>query len=135
MALHEDLVIPQGKTWTGPIWALLTHDNTAVDLTGKTVHAQVRATVRDSVVLHEWSTELGNVEIATATVTIVDEAGEPLDITTAAIALTVRPTVSSAWSWRSGVYDVEVHNPLDPDDVWSVVDRSNVQVDPEVTRG
>jgi len=135
MPLHEDLVIPQGKTWTGPLWALLRHDNTPVDLTGLTVHAQVRSSVRDSVVLHEWSTDLGNVLVASATVTVQDGTGVSADITTAAIALTVGPAVSASWAWRNGVYDVDVYNPADLGDVWSVVEPSSVRVVAEVTRG
>jgi hypothetical protein len=134
VALHEDLVIPQGKTWTGPLWALLGHDNAPVDLTGKTVQARVRATVTDTVVLHEWSTALGNVLVASAAVTVVDGNGWSSVVDTAAIALTVSPLVSQAWRWRTGVYDVEVHNPADLTDVWAIVEPSAIRVVPEVTR-
>lgn len=128
MALHEDLVIPQGKTWVGPTWALLGEDNSPMSMVGLTVKAQVRATARDAQVLHEWSTAAGNVLVR-----------EPLDIefdgttiATAGFALTVAPAVSTAWAWRTAVYDVEVTNP--DGTVWGIVEESAVRVLPEVTR-
>jgi hypothetical protein len=133
VALREPLIIPQGKSWTGPVWALLDHDGAAVDLTGLSVRSQVRESVGDPTVLHEWTTERGNVEVSTATVsTIVD--GVATDVLTAAVALRVHPVESAAWEWRTGVYDVEVHDSTSAV-VWSVVRPSPVRVEAEVTRG
>lgn len=131
MALHEDLVIPQGKSWLGPQWALLGQDGSAVSLTGRVVRAQVRESPRDTAVLHEWSTTLGNVAVYDD---VTAELEDGTAVHTVAIAFRVKPSESTAWSWRSGVYDVEVASETDPDDVWSVVELSAVLVEPEVTR-
>ena len=133
-ALHEDLVIPQGKSWVSPLWALLGENNTGVELGSRVVRAQVRETPRDAQILHEWSTVKGNVQVTNpVTVTLTAEDGTTT-VQTVAVALTVKPSESSAWAWRTGFYDVEITNPADPDDVWSVVETSSVRVDPEVTR-
>jgi hypothetical protein len=135
MALREDLVIPQGKSWIGPEWALLGQDGAPVSLEHKTVKAQVRESERDTYVLHEWSTALGNVAVYDdVEVELVGDDGVPYTVTTVAIALTVKPSVSSAWRWQLGVYDVEITDTLNADDVWSVVELSAVRVEPEVTR-
>jgi hypothetical protein len=135
MALREDLVIPQGKSWVGPLWALLGEDNAPVSLDGKLARAQVRESARDALVLHEWTTTKGNIAIYDdVVVTIRLDDGTDLPVRTTAIALTVKPTESTAWAWRSGVYDVEVADLANPDDVWSVVEESAVRVASEVTR-
>lgn len=134
MALHEDLVIPQGKSWVGPTWALVL-DGGPVSLSGRTVKAQIRPTARDAQVLHEWSTAAENVRVLSGvTVTVEHDDGTTSEIQTDAIALTVTPTESTAWSWRSGVYDVECTSTTDPEDVWSIVEESAVRVASEVTR-
>ncbi|WP_028924182.1 hypothetical protein [Pseudonocardia acaciae] len=135
MAVREDLVIPQGKSWVGPTWALIGEGNTPVSLAGKTARAQIRPTAQDAQVLHEWSSERGNIDIredTPVTVTLAD--GAELVVRTAAIALTVTPRESAAWSWRVGVYDLEVTDTVNPDMVWAVVEESAVRVAPEVTR-
>lgn len=131
MALREDLVIPQGKTWTGPTWGLLGQDGSPVSLAGKTVKAQVRPSPRDVAVLHEWSTTAGTVAVYSNVSAVLEDGTE---VTTAGIALMVKPSVSRAWTWHSGVYDVEVTDDADPELVWSVVELSAVRVEPEVTR-
>lgn len=131
MALREDLVIPQGKSWIGPEWALLGQEGAPVSLANKTVKAQVRESPRDIVVLHEWSTAAGNVKVYDD---VEVELEDGTTVHTVAIALTVKPSVSTAWTWRLGVYDVEITDTLNPDDVWSVVELSAVRVEPEVTR-
>lgn len=135
MALREDLVIPQGKSWTSPLWALINEDGSAVSLAGRSVKAQVRQTPRDALVLHEWSTAAGNVAIFDPiTVEVALEDGSTAQVETVAIALRVKPSESAAWSWRQGIYDVECTSTTDPDDVWSVVVPSAVRVATEVTR-
>ena len=134
MALHEDLVLPQGKSWVGPTWALLL-DGAPVSLSGRAVKAQVRPSARDAQVLHEWSTAAGNVRTLSDVTVVVDNGdGTTSEIQTAAIALTVKPSESAAWSWRTGVYDVECTSTSDAEDVWSVVEESAVRVTSEVTR-
>lgn len=140
MALHdEDLVIPQGKSWIGPMWALLDEDDGPYDLMGKTVRAQVRESPRSPTVLYEWSTDDGTVVVFAGVAVELDDG---TTVTTSAVALMVKPSTSSAWSWRVGVYDVEV-SPTPPasgepddgdDDVWPIVELSTVRVTPEVTR-
>lgn len=133
MALHEDLVIPAGKSWVSPTWALLL-DGEPVTLTGRTVKAQVRESARDSQVLHEWSTTAGNVRVVTVTVVVENADGSTSEVETAAVALTVKPSESAAWAWRVGVYDVESTSTTDADDVWPIIEESTVRVASEVTR-
>lgn len=135
MALREDLVIPQGKSWVSPVWALITDIGGPVTLAGRTVKAQVREDSRDAQVLWEWSTVRGNIAVYDeVTATLENEDGTTTEVVTVGIALTVKPSESTLWSWRSGVYDVEVTNLIDPEDVWSIVEPSAVRVVGEVTR-
>lgn len=129
MALHEDLIIPQGKSWVGPMWALLGPNDEPYDLAGKTVRAQVRESPRSPTVLHEWSTDDETIAIFTGVTVELDDG---TTVNTAAVALTVKPAESTAWGWRVGVYDVEVEE--DPETVWPIVDPSSVRVTQEVTR-
>lgn len=126
MSLTEDLVIPQGKTWIGPIWALLNDLGGPYDLTGKTIRGQARPAARESPVLYEWSTTAGNIVVTDVTVEV---DGVPVE--TVAVALKVAPAVSSAWAWQSGVYDIEI---TDGTDTWPLIDPSTVLVTAEVTR-
>lgn len=128
MALHDDLVIPQGKSWVGPMWALLDANDAPYSLAGKSIRAQVRETSRAPSVLHEWTTEAGNV----ATFNDVPvELDDGTTVTTVAVALMVKPDESAAWEWRMGIYDVEI---VDGADVWPLVEPSAVTVAGEVTR-
>lgn len=133
MTIRADLVIPQGKAWVSPTWALVAEDGGGMSVAGRVVRAQVRESARDALVLHEWSTTIGNVIVSTVTVELENDDG-PYEIETDAIALAVKPTESAAWPWRAGVYDVEVTNPANPDDVYGVVEESAVRVAAEVTR-
>jgi hypothetical protein len=49
------------------------------------------------------------------------------------VQLSVSPDVSSAWSWRRGVYDVELYSDVEPPRVMRVV-QGVVTVNAEVTR-
>jgi hypothetical protein len=89
---RDNLIIEQGTTWKVE-WPVLDGAGQPLAVDGWTVHAQVRQSADSSVVLHEWSTAIAN---ATAVGTKV--------------ALLVTPTVSSAWTWLTGVYDVELTN-------------------------
>lgn len=108
-----DLVIEQGTTW-GIAFPLLDEADQPADLTGWSARAQVRTKVGDSTVLYEWSSDGGNIEVGN---------GRAI--------LTVPPAVSSAWTWRKGVYDLELTSPSG--DVIRPV-GGGVRVDPEVTR-
>lgn len=87
----DDLVIPQGTTWETH-WPVQNTDGTVADLTGWKVKSEVRANPSDPEVLHTWSTDVGNA--------IVSD-GE--------VILTLIPEVSSAWTWREGVYDIKLY--------------------------
>lgn len=110
--LKDTLVIVQGASW-GRAWPI-TLAGSPIDLTGWTVKAQVRPVVEDSTVLYEWSTAAGNASTANSSV-----------------ALTVAPTVSSAWTWYNGVYDVELTSP--DGTVYRIVE-GDVVISREVTR-
>lgn len=109
----DDLLIPQGASWEVR-WPINNPDGTPTDLTSWTIRAQVRESVSSAVVLHEWTTALGNA----------------MNVTNS-VALTVDPAVSSAWTWTAGVFDVELVN-VDGR-VWRVT-QGTIRVDPEVTR-
>lgn len=92
MARHA-LQIEQGTTW-GRSWPLTNPDTgLPMDLTGWTVHGQVRETPESATVLYEWQSP-GNAHTADGKVTI-----------------TVAPAVSAAWLWSRGVYDIEATSP------------------------
>lgn len=109
----DNLVIPQGATW-GNLWPLKDSDGNTPTLTGWDGRAQVRTTHASDVVLYEWSTALGN-----------------LNLTTEGLLLTVEPAVSAAWDWSKGVYDVELFH---TDGTVIRLTQGAVTVDPEVTR-
>lgn len=112
-SLRQDhLLIPQGTTWTMR-WPLTDAEGNPLDTAGWTVRAQVRARHGAPTVLYEWSSALGN---ATIGPTSVD--------------LTVAAAVSSAWGWRTGVYDVELTT---AQGVVTRLTQGTVTVDPEVT--
>src|SRR5690606_9176121 len=91
-AQRFDLEIEQGASFavTWPVY----QNGEPMDLTGYTVRSHIRRTVDDPVVPHECSTQAANA--------VADNRG---------ITLSVPATVSSAWSWTSGVYDVELVSP------------------------
>lgn len=104
-----ELCIPQGTTWAHS-WAV-----TGVDLTGAwTAHSQVRERASAEAVLHEF------------TATVTDQSADG-----AVVTLSVTPVESSAWTWRGGVFDVELHG---PDGTVYRIAAGSVRVDPEVTR-
>lgn len=92
-ALNYPLRIRQGETWRCPFpITLLSPDLTSID--GMTARAQVRSAEGDDTVLYEWSAEQGNITVADLFVT-----------------LTVSAATSSTWTWRRGVYDLELTDP------------------------
>lgn len=105
MTARTDLSIPQGTTWAQS-WQI-----TGYDLTGTTwtARSQARRSPGDAAVLHDF------------TATIADDV----------VTLSVAPDESSAWSWYSGVYDVEIESTAG---VVLRVAQGSVRVDREVTR-
>lgn len=87
-----DLHVYKGTTF-GVAWPILSN-GTPVDLTGWTVKGQVRASASSPTVLHEWNTTAGNVSTTGNQVT-----------------LKVPPSVSSAWTWEQGEYDILLSAP------------------------
>jgi hypothetical protein len=112
-ALNLDLTIEEGATWSH---GFLPKINDATFLVaGWTAKAQVRPSVDSDTVLYEWSTVLGNAAIADGAVT-----------------LSVTPTVSSAWTWVRGAYDLEVSNAAGT--ITYRIAQGKIRVLPEVTR-
>ena len=109
------LLIIQGATFSCPL-EYVDEAGQAIDLSGVTARLQIREEVDAPVVLCELTTENGGLSI---------------DGPAGAIMLTIEPEVSSSFSWRLGVYDLEL--------LWGDgrVDRlcsGSVTVSPEVTR-
>ena len=113
MTVITRLVIQQGTTWAIS-WPITDTQDAPLDVTGWTVHAQIRPTKESVEILHEFRTADG-----TAT---TDQNY---------VTLSVAPSVSSAWEWRHGVYDVEL---TDPDGRVSRIAEGAVTVSAEVTR-
>ena len=82
MTAETDLYIPQGTTWSQS-WQIINYDLTGTTWTGR---SQVRRCADSEDVLHDFAVS-------------VDE-----DIVT----VSVPPDTSSAWTWKTGVYDVEI---------------------------
>lgn len=109
-AITRDLQIEQGVTW-GVAWHVRLD---GVDLDpdgGWQARSQVRAKKADPLVLHEFDAVIVN----------------------STVYLSVTPDVSSAWTWRRGVYDVEIYDTSVPPRVVRLVEGS-VGVSAEVTR-
>lgn len=114
MALQQTaLVIEQGTTWA-IAWPIRDTQDEPIDITGWSVHAQIRPSKDSNDVLYEWRTSTGNAKAEQDWLT-----------------LSVSPGESSAWTWRSGVYDVEL---TDPTGRVARVAEGVVTVNPEVTR-
>ena len=111
-AVEYDIEIEQGSDWAYQ-WPV-NDGGTPLDLTGWTVRGQVRSRHSSPDVLHEWSTTLGNATVASGSFT-----------------LSVAASASSAWTWKKGVYDIELVSPEGT--VYRVL-QGEIEVDPEVTR-
>lgn len=106
---YNELYIQQGDD--RPVTWDLAINGVAVDSDGYTGRAMVRADYDSTVILHEWSTTLGNLTFDGATVNLV-------------------VTDSEEWDWYYGKYDVIV---TPPDNIDQVIDRGQVFVIPLVT--
>jgi hypothetical protein len=113
MAEDYTLEVVQG---TDQQWRFPVTDATGADLdiTNWTVHSQIRARTPATEVLYEWSTVDGNATAGAGFFT-----------------LDLSATESSAFTWRSGVYDVEITSPQGKT---TRAKQGPVKVSPEVTR-
>jgi hypothetical protein len=109
----HNLTIIQGATFS-VAWPITDANGQPIDMTDWTIRSQIRAAIASPVVLHEFSTALGNATI---------DAGR--------VVITVRPIESTAWTWRRGVYDVELTDLLGR---VARISEGHVKVSPEVTR-
>lgn len=112
MALRYNLHINQGETWELTI-PLIPEDPDA-DFTSHTAVGQIRADPASTVTLYEWSAANSNINL------------EPQ-----AVILNVPATVSSAWLFRRGVWDLEL---ADPGGGTTRLAAGWVFVTPEITR-
>lgn len=104
-----DFKIKQG-TDGGVQWPLVYSDGSPLDLSGYTVRAQIKS--RQGVLLHSFSTSIGNVLI-----------------TGNSITLTWDHTETSGWRWKSGSYQIELVSPIN---YVSRIDEGYVELIPEV---
>lgn len=108
--VNATLVIPQGTTWSTR-WRITDPDSGEPrDLTNWLARGSVRSLV-DDVVLYDF-THIG-----------ADQSGY--------VTVSVPPVESSEWEWRSGVYDIELEDPLGR---VARISQGAVRVSPEVTR-
>ena len=110
--MRTALTIPQGTSW-GVAWPI-TEDGEPAEIDSWTVKAQVRETVTSTAVLYEWSSDAETALTADSRVVLL-----------------VAPNVSTAWTWRRGVYDVELTS---PDGAVYRISEGVIYVSPEVTR-
>lgn len=109
----ENLTIYQGSTYTHVI--PITIDDVVVPLTGYTARMQIRSSKVSTTVLYD-STTLGDLSV---------------DAGTATVTLELPASVSSTWSWTTGVYDIEL---VDASSKPYRIMQGRVDVDAEVTR-
>lgn len=89
---RDFLVIPQGSNW-GRTWPILDGaTGLALNLTGATARAQVRAFAGAAdPVLYEFTIANGGIAI---------------DAALGYITVQATPTISNAWTWTEGVFDI-----------------------------
>lgn len=109
-AVRTDLTIEQGTTWSHG-WRV-TYSGEPIGAAW-TARSQVRRRIDDPAVLHTFA----------ATVTAQGD-----------VILSADAAVSTAWTWTSGVYDVEVVGPVSLGSPVLRVAQGSVTVSPEVTR-
>jgi hypothetical protein len=95
----------KGTTW-GFAWPVY-QNGVPFDVTGWKVRAQIRASIQDDVVLHEWTTENGGAST-----------------TDHRVALILKPADSTDWDWRDAVYDVLLSHPTDVTRVYPIAEGS-----------
>lgn len=107
------LVIMQGATWSMS-WPVHDENGDPLDLSGWGARAQIRPTAGSDEVYHEFTVDAGNVTIDGNYVQLSTRAAE-----------------SSAWSWNTGVYALEL---LAPDGRVARIAEGDVVLSREVTR-
>jgi hypothetical protein len=113
MALRYDLRINQGETFQLAV-PVLDANGSPVSLSGMTARAQVRSYVQSAAPLYEWSTTNGNL------------AFDGNDV-----VLTVPASASSAWTFRTGQWSLEL---VDTNSDTTLLVEGYVIVHPEITR-
>lgn len=110
------LAIPQGTSWTRE-WFVEAPNQTPIDLTepGYSAKAEVRARRSESAVLYTWSSDTANCDLTAA----------------GKIILTLEPSETSEWPFRTAVWDLELTH---PDGSVDRIDSGVLTVSPEVTR-
>ena len=88
-----DITIEQGADWS--IGILVTRAGVALPLTGYSARMQIRAKVTSTDVLLSLTSGVGGG---------IDVGGSPSN----RLVIHVHNTVSAAWTWRKGVYDLEL---------------------------
>lgn len=114
----HDIVIEQGATFHRRITYTDDADN-PIDLTDWTARMQVRENFSTDPALAEWTTETNGLDIT--------------DPVNGVIEILIEADESQEWTFRSGVYDLELVQPAPGDDVIRLI-KGNFTVDPEVTR-
>lgn len=109
-AVKRNLTVEQGVTWSAA-WTVHLDGQPLNPADNWQARSQVRAKASDPTVLHQFVA----------------------NVTDSVVQLSVTPDVSSAWTWRRGVYDVELFDSSDPLRVVRIVEGS-ISVIPEVTR-
>lgn len=112
MARRYDLRINQGETWqcTVPVFDA---DGEPLSMAGVTVRGQIRNSRAAGPALHTWASDGDNVTLATGEIT-----------------LHVPAVASAAWTWTTGLYDVEI---ADAGGITRLLEGV-VHVSPEITR-
>jgi hypothetical protein len=109
---QNDLRVHPGRSFAGPVWAILTESGAAFSLVDWTVQAQVRTNELDPEVFAEFTVENGRVVVGQAPVT---SPADGTTVTTATIQLILGSNESRRWPrlWL-GQYDVRIGT-ADPD--------------------
>lgn len=114
-ARRLDLYIHQGATYNHT-WVYLDEAGAPINITGYTARLQIRATQAATTFLYEATT-------ANGAITISGALGE--------VRLKIPAATLSAWTWTTGVYDLELEGLLLETDKLS---WGRVRVKPEITR-
>lgn len=108
MSVRYDITVRQGATYELTI-PVQDSDGDPITLTGYTVAGQVRETHAADTVLHELVPSIEGSDVV----------------------VNISAATSSEWSWRYGVYDIELTS---PDSKVTRLVEGSVTVSPEVTR-
>lgn len=112
---NVELVIQQGTDFSHVV-SVKNSDGTVFPLTGYTAKMQVRPYASSASVLVELSTSNGKISV---------------DGTAGQLTLTLTNVDTSAYTWRSGVYDLEITS---SGNVVTRIMEGNITLSPEVTR-